>query len=263
MRRAAAPTPGWPSGWRAWLGSGVGQTLDRRLDQLYQRLPVTTCQRQGHCCSLLPPLQPAEIIAWMIRFAQTSPPRRTRTATDLVRHFLLNAAQRRACPWARPGACADYAHRFLACRAYGLWSPAAYQARRRAAEAGQAVVVAAWAGLGVRLPEEVLTPGPEYCRHVRLCNNGEKRPNFDELLCELEAAMTTTALGLGAEADLAAMGGDLAHLVARLALGERECLEAKVAVTRAWVAGRRAEALGMVEACLDQARAWSLAAPSV
>lgn len=262
MRRATAPAPGWPPGWGELLGSGIGRALDRRLHQIYQRLPATTCQRQGHCCSLLPPLQPSEIIAWLCRFAQVADPERTAAAADLVCHFLLNAVQRRPCPWARPGVCADYAHRFLACRAYGLWSRSTYQERRQAAAAGQAAVVAAWAGLGVRLPDEVLAPGPEYCRHVQLCNDGEKRPSLDALLCELEEAMSPAALELGVEADLAARGGDLAHLVAGLALGERECLEAKVAVTRAWVAGRRAEALGMVDACLAQARAWALAAPS-
>lgn len=260
MRRAAPLAPGWPPALRQVLRSGVELALDRRLDALYQCLPATTCQRQGHCCSLLPPLQPAEILAWLIRFTQAPAPQRAETAAVLARHFLLNAAQRLACPWARPGACADYAHRFLACRAYGLWSGETYQERRRAAQAGQATVAAAWAGLGVRLPDAVLASGPEYCPHVRLCNDGENRPSLDSLLYKLEDEMTLAALGL-AESGLDALSGDLAHLVARLALGERECLEAKVAVTRVWLAGRRAEAEEMVAKAQERARAWAQAAP--
>lgn len=261
MRRAAPPAPGWPPALRQLLRSGGELALDRRLDALYQRLPATTCQRQGHCCSLLPPMQPAEILAWLIRFALSPDPERSETAAGLARHFLLNAAQRLACPWALPGACADYAHRFLACRAYGLWSRETYQERRQAAQAGQAAVAAAWAGLGVRLPDEVLAPGPEYCPHVRLCDNEEKRPGLDDRLRALEEAMSLAALGL-AESGLDALGGDLAHLVARLALGERECLEAKVAVTRAWLAGRWTEAEEMVAQAQEQARAWARAAPT-
>ena len=178
-----------------------------------------------------------------------------------MRHFLLNAVQRRLCPEALPGACADYPHRFLACRAYGLWSRAAYQDRHQAARAGQAAVAAAWAGLGVRLPEEVLAPGPEYCPHVRLCNDGENRPGLDSLLCNLEDEMALETLGLAPDPDLGVCGGDLAHLVARLALGERECLAAKVAVTRAWLAGESAVARDQVARAQDQARSWARAAP--
>lgn len=261
MRRTAHRDGAWPAALSDLLRRGLGLALDRRLDELYRRLPATTCQRHGQCCSLLPPLQPAEIIVWLIRFIRTPQPERAQTASSLVRHFLLNAVQRRACPWALPGACADYEHRFLACRAYGLWSPRAYRERRRAAQEGQAAVTAAWAGLGIRLPEAVLAPGPEYCRHVRLCNDGENLPNLDPLLCNLEEALTLAALELPDQSGLMACHGDLGHLVARLALGERGCLEAKVAVTRAWVEDRREEALAWMDRSESQARAWACAAP--
>lgn len=261
MRRVGNPAGVWPAPLCDLLRQGVGLALDRRLEERYRRLPATTCQRHGHCCSLLPPLQPAEIIAWLIRSTQAGAAERAQSAASLIRHFLLNAVQRRPCPWALSGACADYDHRFLACRAYGLWSPAAYQERRQAAREGQAAVAAAWASLGIRLPEAVLTPGPEYCRHVQLCNDGENRPSLDSLLCDSEEALTLSALGLSDESGLTACQGDLAHLVARLVLGERECLEAKVAVTRAWVESRREEAQALVERAAGQARVWASAAP--
>lgn len=69
-----------------------------------------------------------------------------------MEHFLGNAAQRRACPWARPDACAIYPQRFLGCRAYGLWSPEAYAVRAAQALQGQQAVAQAWQGLGVTLP---------------------------------------------------------------------------------------------------------------
>ncbi|MFH1034551.1 MAG: hypothetical protein V1806_08600 [Pseudomonadota bacterium] len=233
-------------------------TPPQTLARLYQRLPQTTCARQGHCCGLLPPLASLEMLAWLARLPSLPPEERSVQAVALVEHFLLNAAQRRACPWSRPGICAIYGQRFLACRAYGLWSPEVYAGRRQAALTAQQAVIAAWAGLGVRLPAEVLAPAYEYCRQVRVSLLGEKRPNLDGLLADCEDELLGLAQGLPGTADLASCGGDLAYLLARLALGEQACLAAKVQITKALLAGQPQAAAELLQKHLATARAWAI-----
>ncbi len=235
------------------------QGLAVSLEALYQRLPATICARQGHCCGLLPPLAPLEMLAWLAGLAARPAQERAEQVAALVEHFLLNAAQRRPCPWARTGSCAVYAQRFLACRAYGLWSAEAYQARRQAALTAQQAVAAAWAGLGVRLPAQVLAPGPDYCRQVSVSLPGEKSPNIDGLLRECEEDLARWAQGLPPEPLLAACGGDISYLLARLALGEQACLAAKVGLTKALLAGKEHSAGRLLAAHQAQARAWALA----
>lgn len=264
MIEGVAGHPGWPRDLLRALGTAGRTGLFQRLAGIYQGLPATTCERRGDCCGLLPPLQPIEMLAWLAR----RPGEDQAWADDaaaLVEHFLLNAHQRRPCPWARPGTCADYESRFLACRAHGLWSETVYDQRRRAALDRQAAVAAAWAGLGVRLPDEVLAQKSHYCRQVRLCNAGVKYPSLDEALLAAESALEQMAQSLSWRGELAACGGDLSYLAARLALGDRECLALKVQATkaglasRAGLAGREAELAGILAAARERARAWAAA----
>ncbi len=259
----AAP-PAAPPEWlapalMAWADRGLGA----RLAALYQRLPPTTCARQGYCCGLLPPLAPVEMLAWLAGESQAVLVERSAHLADLVEHFLMNAAQRRPCPWAAPGACARYEGRFLACRAYGLWSPQAYAQRRQEALEASRAVARAWAGLGVELPTEVLEAGPGYCRHVRLCSDGEKIPRGDLALSGLEEELAQMAQELDCANELIGLGGDLSYLAARLALGPQACLVAKVRMTRDLLAGRETEAQELLARCREQARAWALAWPGV
>ncbi|MFH1060512.1 MAG: hypothetical protein V1797_17760 [Pseudomonadota bacterium] len=261
MTSQSPSDPAWPPELVQNLAWARQSGLSARLSGLYARLPATTCARQGHCCGLLPPLQPIEMLAWLSRWPAGGQAGADQSA-DLAEHFLANAMQRRPCPWARPGACAEYDMRFLACRAYGLWSEEAYAARRRAALAQQETVTAAWAGLGVRLPEAVLAPGPHNCQQVRLCDDGENRPSLDADLANLEAELADLAQNLAWGPGLAACNGDLAFLVARLALGEQACLTLKVRATRAGLAGRRAELAGIMANARQRARAWAAARPA-
>lgn len=268
MTSQSSSGPAWPRELVQDLAWARRSGLSARLSGLYGRLPATTCARQGHCCGLLPPLQPIEMLDWL-----TSEPAGgdgwTDQAAALAEHFLTNALERRSCPWARPGACAQYERRFLACRAYGLWSREAYAARRQAALAQQEAVAAAWAGLGVRLPETVLAPGPHNCELVHLCNDGGKRPIQDAELIALEVELESLTADLAWGAGLAACGGDLAYLVARLALGERECLALKVQATklglasRTRLAGRHDELAALIASARQRARVWAAARPAL
>ena len=152
---------------RSGLQGASSRGLFVILEQLYQELPDTVCARRGACCTLLPPVSTVELAAWLHRLPNIPYKERASQARRLVEHFLVNAAQRRSCPWALPGACAVYHNRFMGCRAYGLWSPSAYEKRAAQAVQGQQAVAQAWQGLGVALPPEVLAPAPPYCLQVK------------------------------------------------------------------------------------------------
>ena len=102
--------PPWQGG--PPLPLALAATLERldqsgaapELDRLRDALPATSCARQGACCGLLPPLMPLEMLVWLARLGGRTALERQAQAAALVEHFLLNAWQRRPCPWARPGA---------------------------------------------------------------------------------------------------------------------------------------------------------------
>lgn len=221
-----------------WLGAALAAAeaadIDSELQSLYNQIPGTDCARQGQCCSLLPPTTPAEVLSLLLRLPSLSASARLARVTGLVTHFLCNAAHRLACPWARSTACSDYAHRFFSCRAYGLWSPETYAKRARGALAAQERVAEAWQGLGVKLPNEVLAPGPEYCRQVRVTAG----PAIDDQrLEELEDQVAGLTRGMEGAEPLAGLAGDPGHLMAAIIIGPAECLRLKVAYTQAAVTG--------------------------
>lgn len=256
MERAPSPH-GLPGTLAGAMVAFRGQGLAMALEDVYQRLPATTCARQGHCCGLLPPLAPVEMLAWLAGLQARPAAERAEQVATMLEHFLTNAAQRRPCPWARATACAIYPRRFLACRAYGLWPAEVYAKRHQAALMAQEGIARAWAGLGVRLPAEVLAPGPDYCRQVRPSHDGAKIPMAGDLPLSCEAELERLAQALPPCPDLDAAGGDLAHLLARLALGPQACLAAKVQVTKALLSGRRPEARRMLDQCLALGSAWA------
>jgi hypothetical protein len=241
-------------GLRHGLQEAAARGVFTLLAQLYQELPSTTCDRQGACCGLLPPVHTVEMAAWLHRFLSLPYRERTSQARKLIEHFLCNAAQRRPCPWARPGACAIYAQRFWGCRAYGLWSPQTHAARAAQAAAGQEAVARAWAGLEVSLPEEVLAPPPPYCGQVKPLDGGA--PD-DAALEELERRVQALGQDMPGLERLHDFGGDLSYAVAALALGQPQALGLKVAMTKALLAGLEDEAAELLAQAGTAARRWS------
>ena len=234
---------GWPgSGWQV------------RLENIYAALPATSCERRGACCALLPPMHPVEMLAWLGGLCQADPETSCVLAADLVRHFLLNAAQRLPCPWAREDSCARYEGRFFGCRAYGLWSKQAYQPRRIQSMEAANKVQEAWQGMGVSLPPEVCAPPPAYCDQVEPMSG----PALDDArLDALESELAGLGSGEPWHGLLSGCGGDLSFLVAGLALGWRECLQTKVAVTHAILAGDHEQAEQTLAQAGQAARAWA------
>jgi hypothetical protein len=199
-------------------------------------------------------MQPVEMLAWLSELSRGDEQASLDEAAKLVEHFLQNASRRLPCPWARPDSCARYEMRFFGCRAYGLWSARAYELRRAQSLQAAETVQAAWQSMGVSLPAEVCAPPPAYCTKVKPAAGAAID---DAGLDELEARLA----GLGQDEPwhglLAGCGGDLSYLAAGLALGWQECLQAKVAVTRALLAGDDQQAEEhLAQAGLD-ARAWA------
>lgn len=241
------------------LRSGLQEASSRGLfvclEQAYQELPATTCARRNACCGLLPPVFTVELAAWLHRFPATPYKERASQARRLVEHFLGNAAQRRPCPWSRPGACAIYPDRFLGCRTYGLWSPQAYAERSASALQGQQAVAAAWQGLGVELPPEVLAPAPSYCLQVMPFAG----PGPDDAFLEgLEERARELSRELPPSLErLHDFGGDISFAVAAMALGQPQALSLKVAVTRALLAGKKDEAAELLAKAGTAAKRWA------
>lgn len=242
-----------------WLQAAVQQAKDRELgsglESVYKKMPNTLCVRRGECCGLLPPAAPAELLGFLLRLPKLSAGARVATVTRLVHHFIRNAANRLKCPWAKRDSCADYANRFFACRAYGLWSPEAYDQRRQTAHAAQEQVKDAWAGLGIELPEEVLAPGPDYCGSVRPVSGA---PLDDKALLDLEADLAALTQDLDGIDELAAHGNDLSHLMAALVLGTSECLRQKMGYTRATLEGDEHQAQRVLKYTRLTAKEWVL-----
>lgn len=229
------------SGWRT------------RLTGIYAALPETNCARRGACCGLLPPMQPVEMLAWLCEQDQMDKETSGARAVDLARHFLLNAVRRLPCPWALEKSCARYEGRFFGCRVYGLWTREAYGPRRRQSIEAAWTVRRAWQSMGISLPTKVCAPPPPYCDQVEPVSG----PLVDdEKLDELESDLA----GLGHEEPwhgyLSQCGGDLSYLVAALALGWQECLQAKVEVTRALLAGEEKSAENILAQADQKARLW-------
>lgn len=245
-----------------WLGHAVEQAfaadLAPRLASVYQELPATTCQRRGDCCGLLPPAAPAELLFFFDRLMDMAAGQRLAQVVTLVHHFLRNAAERRACPWARPDSCADYDHRFFACRAYGLWSPEGYELRRQGAQEAQERVVQAWAQMGITLDPAVLSAGPAYCRSTKYLAIGPAIN--DQVLGDMEERLHGLTQGIDDNGELAACGGDISHLMARLALGPQQCLAMKVAYTRAHLAGDHHQVGQVLKQARNMARDWVMGA---
>lgn len=245
----------------SWLRQALDQAraagLPERLQAIYQQLPATTCQRRGDCCGLLPPAAPVEMLLFFDRLKEMSAGGRLALVVGLAQHFVRNAAERLACPWARTDSCADYANRFFACRAYGLWSPEGYARRSQGAREAQARVARAWAELGVTLDPTVLAPGPDYCRATKYLATA---PLNDQVLGELEERLAGLTGGLEAAGELAACGGDLSHLVARITLGQAQCLALKLAYTKAYLAGDHHQVGRVLKQVRLMARDWVLEA---
>ncbi len=247
----SAPTSG---GLRRALQDTASCNKFTQLEQIYQEVPATVCQRRGACCTLLPPLHAVELAAWLWNFLYLPYRERAAQARSLVEHFLCNAAQRRACPWAREDSCAVYDTRFLGCRAYGLWSPRAYAQRAAQARASQEAVAAAWQGLGVELPPEVLAPAPAYCESVE---PAEGPGPDDAALEDMEQRLEELGQDMPGLERLHDFGGDLSFMVAALALGQTQALSLKVAVTKALLAGDEAEAAELLAKAGTAAQRWA------
>jgi len=242
----------WPRDVAWAVDQAVGRGFARDLASAYAKLPDTICAREGHCCGLLPPVHPIEALCWLGRLADQRADRRAAELAKLTEHFLTNAVQRRPCPWREENACRVYEQRFFGCRAHGLWSAGHYARRHRAAAGNQARIAAAWAGLGVKLPNEVLAAGPGYCGNVRPISGAAAPSDAD--IEALESRIQALGRGMTMPEAVWQWGGDISFAAAWLTLGPRLALERKVAATRAALAGLHQQFAEIIDQSRQAAR---------
>jgi Fe-S-cluster containining protein len=140
----------------------------RRLGEIYARLPSTCCLRRGNCCSLLPEMSFAEALSAVDRLIRFDPDERMRLLRRMIGYFFLNAVEITACPFLEGRNCLIYPDRFLGCRAYGLWTKAAYEKRAAANRLAKKHLQKQWQRLGVSLPRGVIDFQLPYCPDVKL-----------------------------------------------------------------------------------------------
>ena len=205
--------------------------LETELAALFDRIPSTDCRRRAECCRLLPQMSLIEASYAVNGLIALEESLQERTYQKLTEYFLVNAARINACPFLDQGGCLVYNRRAFGCRAYGLWSPAAYAPKRKAAQQAQAVVAQAWAGLGIRLPESVTSHHLPYCDQVKSQNGSTVT---DQDLNEVEQGIRTLDRRLAPHSArfAAECQNDLSFAIVVEQMRLQPALRAKVAVTR-------------------------------
>jgi Fe-S-cluster containining protein len=213
------------------------QELFGRLKRLYQRIPTTTCNRQTHCCRLMPEVSYVEFLHVVGALGRLPRDVQTETMEKTVTYFFLNAVRIDRCPFLHHNACRIYEDRPFTCRAYGLWSRAYYDelvaTNRRAKEP----VRAAWKTLGIKLPDDVVAYQPAHCDRVTMTSGG---PITDaELdLVQAEIFSLDSNLEQGMRQFRQVFFSDPSFLLTCTIIGYESCLVEKVAVAREYLSFR-------------------------
>jgi Fe-S-cluster containining protein len=129
-------------------------------------LPVTSCRRKTHCCSLLPEMTLLEALVAIRRLSDMAPVMRRQMIRTIIRYFFLNPTEIIKCPFLDSQDCRIYQDRFFGCRAYGLWSADHYEKLVSRSRLAKAHFHKQWEKLGVHLPEAIINFEVPYCRCV-------------------------------------------------------------------------------------------------
>jgi Fe-S-cluster containining protein len=148
------------------------QQLFGRLKMLYERIPTTTCNRQAHCCALMPEVSYVEFLHVVSALGKLPQDMQTETMEKTIKYFFLNAVRIGNCPFLHHNVCRIYEDRPFTCRAYGLWSKACYEVLVAKNKRAKEPVRAAWKTLGVKLPADVVAYQPAHCEHVTITSDG-------------------------------------------------------------------------------------------
>ena len=203
----------------------------RELRAIYDLLPLTTCQRQGRCCSLLPEMTFLEALAAFKVMMSWSPVDRIKVLRKMAQYFFCNAAEIQACPFLSGKDCLIYEDRFFGCRAYGLWSRNYYQDLADQNREGKRLLQQQWASLGIALPGEVLSFEVPYCSHVEI---DQRSRITDEILTEAAERMENLSGELSPwDHDFKEKYfSDLGFFLTGLQFGTQEAVRLKFFITR-------------------------------
>ena len=201
-------------------------TQRRNLLELYTFMPVTHCRRRTTCCMMLPEMTLIEALAAFDRIKKMAAPERAQILQKLLEYFFLNAVEITRCPFLVGHECLIYPYRFFGCRAYGLWSPAAYANLSARTHAAKQHLQKQWANLGVTLPETVTAFEMPYCAYVEIVDS---RKINDQQLDEIAKNIDTLSRQIGRDDEMFRRHFflDLSFLIASWAHGFTQAVQLK------------------------------------
>lgn len=201
------------------------------LQAAYERLPDTRCNcgTPGVCCRFMPEMTLLEALQWIDAAARMPAGKREALLRRFVSFYLATPLRQEGCPFLKEGGCSIYPRRPFACRAYGLWSAAAGQARTRQHRGGKKKLIRSWRRLGIRVPEDAVPLEPDYCTQVE---SVRQPPPSDRYLMEVleRVYALDTPLARWRDRFEQQVHSDFSYLVAALSMGARKAVLAKMAV---------------------------------
>ena len=201
------------------------------LNKVYDRIPATCCERETHCCKLLPEAGLIEILAVIRRFQKMTAGVRKKLYTKLVEYFFINPVKITSCPFLEGRDCLIYSDRFFGCRAYGLWSYEYYQRLAECNREAKIQLQQQWRNLGIGLPQQVVDFNMPYCRKVK----AEMLSTMDDqMLNDIWDAVNRLSEQLSPWQGIFQQKyfGDLSFLFSALTFGFSEALQLKYTVVK-------------------------------
>ena len=210
------------------------KTSDHQLQVLketYALLPGTRCQRNTHCCSLLPEMTLVEALLAIRRLVELATAVRKPLIQKIVGYFFLNPVEITLCPFLEGQECLIYPDRFFGCRSYGLWSRAHYETLASRDRKAKKHLQEQWKNMGVSLPKKVVDFKVPYCRCVE--TNGPAAIDDKTLL---QAQQTIEAISSRFSSWHQCFGqryfSDLSFLLSALIFGYTEAVKMKFTLVR-------------------------------
>ena len=211
-----------------------GRMLFADLQKLYFRLPVTLCECEapGICCRFMPEMTLLEALQWIDALARMPQDRRSVMIRRFVFFYLVTPVQQPGCPFLENGGgCGIYRQRPFACRAYGLWSTAAGQARTRQHRDAKKALIRNWRNLGIRVPADAVAFEMDYCTRVQ--SQTETAPSDDAVMRVLSAVYALDEpLTQWSEAFEEHYHSDFSYFLTAMFFGARKSVLAKIAVIK-------------------------------
>ena len=144
------------------------QPVLSKIDELYQKLPETTCncEEPGACCAFLPEMTLMEALQWFQVMQKMPEPECVGLFRKFVEFYLTNPIRQMGCPFLTKGHCGIYEYRTFACRAYGLWSKQLGIERTQESREGKILLANMWQRYGIEISSAVIAEEMDYCDQV-------------------------------------------------------------------------------------------------